>query len=120
MLAPGVRFVRVRRRSPPQQIVVIVVSPLARIHAVHVQAGPDRAPFATVSSAVKRTHALAGINGLPMRLDGEPMLVREGRTVPLPHGGPPEVRHPRTGSGSPEMDRRSSSRWTGGATPRSG
>jgi Phosphodiester glycosidase len=99
MLAPGVRFVRVRRQSPPQQIVVTVVRPHARIRAVHVQAGPDWAPFDTVSSAVKRTHALAGINGMPTGFNGQPMLVREGRIVPSSHGGPLEERHPRTGVG---------------------
>ena len=95
-LAPGVGFVRVRRQSPPQQIVVTVVRPHARIRAVHMKAGPDRAPFDTVSSAVKRTHALAGINGMATGPNGHPMLVREGRIVPSPHGG---ERHPRTGVG---------------------
>jgi hypothetical protein len=95
-LARGVRFVRVRRQSPPQQIVVTVVRPHARIRAVHMQAGPDRAPFDTVSSAVKRTHAMAGINGMATGLNGHPMLVRENRIVPSPHGG---ERHPRTGVG---------------------
>jgi hypothetical protein len=64
-----------------------------------VQAGPDWAPFDTVSSAVKRTHALAGINGMPTGFNGQPMLVREGRIVPSSHGGPLEERHPRTGVG---------------------
>ena len=98
-LAPGVRFIRVRRQSPPQQIVVTVVRPHARIRALHLQAGPDGAPFDTVSSAVKRTHALAGINGMPTGSNGQPMLVREGRIVPSSHGGPLEERHPRTGVG---------------------
>jgi len=95
-LARGVRFVRVRRQSPPQRIVVTIVRPHALIRAAHVQAGPDRAPFDTVSSAVKRTHALAGINGMATGFNGHPMLVRESRIVPSPHGG---ERHPRTGVG---------------------
>lgn len=99
LLAPGVRFIKVRRRSPPQRISVIVVTPRARIRAVHVQAGPDRAPFATVSSAVKRSRALAGINGMPTGVNGQPMLVREGRIVPSSHDGPSPERHPRTGIG---------------------
>jgi hypothetical protein len=99
LLATGVRFIRVRRQSPPQQISVIVVTPRARIRAVHVQAGPAREPFATVSSAVKRTHALAGINGMPIGLNGQPMLVRESRIVPSSDDGPWQERHPRTGIG---------------------
>jgi hypothetical protein len=99
VLAPGVRFVRMKGQSPPQQISVIWVTPHARIRAVHVQAGPDREPFAAVSSAVKRTHALAGINGMPTGPNGQPMLVREGRIVPSSHDGPWPERHPRTGIG---------------------
>jgi len=99
LLAPGVRFVRVRRLSPPQQIVVTVVRPHARIRAVHLQPGPDRAPFDTVSSAVKRTHALVGINGMATGFNGQPMLVRESRVVPSAHEGPEQERHPRTGVG---------------------
>lgn len=96
-LAPGVRLVRVKRQRPPQEIVVTLVAPRARIRAVHIQAGPDRAPFHTVSSAVTRTGALAGINGMATSSNGQPMLVREGRIVP-PKGGL-QVRHPRTGVG---------------------
>ena len=99
MVAPGVRFLRVRRLSPPQQIVVTMVRPHARIRAVHLQPGPDWAPYDTVSSAVKRTHALAGINGMAMGFNGQPMLVRESRIVPPPHQGPQQELHPRTGVG---------------------
>ena len=99
-LAPGVRFMRIRRQTPPQQVNVILATPEARIRAVLVQAGPDWAPFATVSSAVKRTHALAGTNGIAQGLPAQtPMLVREGRIVASSHAGLPGERHPRTGVG---------------------
>jgi hypothetical protein len=99
VLAPGVRFVRARGYGPPQRIGVIEVTRGAWIRAVHTRAGPERAPFATVSSAVRRTHALAGINGMPTALDGHPMLVRDGRVVVPPHGPLSLYRHPRTGVG---------------------
>ncbi len=83
MLTPRIRFERIRIESPPQQINVIVVAPQARIRPVLVQAGPHWAPFATPSSAVKRTHALAGTNGIAWVLPAQtPMLVR-GRRIGL-------------------------------------
>jgi hypothetical protein len=100
VLAPGVSLHRIRRPTPPQQINVIVVTPQARIRAVLVQAGPDWAPFATVSSAVRRTRAMAGINGTAQGLFPEtPMLVRESQIVSSPQAGLPQERHPRTGVG---------------------
>jgi phosphodiester glycosidase len=101
-LAPGVRFQAIRLSTPPQQIDVITVTPQARVRAALVQAGPDWAPFATVSSAVARTHALAGTNGYFQGPPAHtPMLVRDGQTVPSSPGALRE-RHPRTGLGLTE------------------
>jgi hypothetical protein len=100
VLSAGVGFVRIRRDNPPQEINVIVVTPHARLKAVLMQAGPDWAPFASVSFAVRRVHALAGINGTPQALFAQsPMLVREGRVVASSRAGVPQERHPRTGVG---------------------
>lgn len=95
-LAPGVKLIRARLQNPPQRIFATLVAPHAQIRAVHLQAGPPFAPYATVSSAVERAHALIGINGMPTGSNGQPMLVRDDRIVPSLAGG---QRHPRTGVG---------------------
>jgi len=98
-LSPGVTLELIRLSSPPQRINVITVSPRARLRSVLARAGPDREPYAPVSAAVKRMHALAGINGYFVTPPPQPpMLVEDGRIMPSTRRGFPE-RHPRTGVG---------------------
>lgn len=99
-LSPGVTLEVIRLSSPPQRINVVTVAPRAHLRPVLVQAGPDRAPYAPVSTAVKRMHALAGINGYFVTPPPEsPMLVENGRIVASPRGRLPRERHPRTAIG---------------------
>ena len=100
VLGPGLRFRAIVRTSPPERIYVITIAHWAPVRPVIVRTGSKDAPFATVSSAVGRLHALAGVNGYFTGPIGEsPMLVRSGRVV-APRCGPRFcVKDPRTGFG---------------------
>jgi hypothetical protein len=63
VVVPGVRFTRIRLTDPPEDVGVLRAGPRARVRALLVRSGTDRAPYATVSSAVDRSHAVAGTNG---------------------------------------------------------
>lgn len=100
VLAPGVVLRLYRLSSPAQRVSVILVHPSARFQARLLPAGRSPLSFATVSATVKRTHALAGVNGyFTSPPDADPMLVKDERIVKGPCVPPYCMRDPRTGFG---------------------